>query len=91
MFRHSYLALLVLNDVHPKEMQGLVDHYSSQIAMDIYTHVNMDAKKKAVVTVSRCSAFLNLDRLYGILPEQNPAVASLEFIRRLTVGEGLLH
>ena len=51
--RHSYLTLLALNGVHPKVMQELAGHYSSQITMDIYTHVNMDAKKEAVATVSK--------------------------------------
>lgn len=46
-------ALLALNGVHPKVMQELAGHYSSQITMDIYTHVNMDAKKEAVATVSK--------------------------------------
>lgn len=35
--------------------------------------------------------FRELDDLRRILPESNPAVASLEFIRRLTEGEGLLN
>ncbi len=34
-------------------MQELAGHYSSQITMDIYTHVNMDAKREAVATVSK--------------------------------------
>lgn len=49
--RHFYLTLLALNGVHPKVMQERAGHYSSQITMDIYTHVNMDAKKEAVATV----------------------------------------
>lgn len=51
--RHSYLTLLALNGVHPKVMQELAGHYSSQITMDIYTHVNLDAKKEAVAAVSK--------------------------------------
>jgi len=51
--RHTYLTLLALNGVHPKVMQELAGHYSSQITMDIYTHVNMDAKRDAVAAVSR--------------------------------------
>ena len=49
-------ALLALNGVHPKVMQELVGHYSPQITMDIYTHVNMDAKREAVAAVSKAFA-----------------------------------
>jgi integrase len=51
--RHTYLTLLALNGVHPKVMQELAGHYSSNITMDIYTHVNMDAKREAVTAVSK--------------------------------------
>ena len=51
--RHSYLTLLALSGVHPKVMQELAGHYSSQITMDIYTHVNVDAKREAVEAVSK--------------------------------------
>lgn len=49
-------ALLALNGVRPKVMQGPASHYSPQITMDIYTHVNMDAKKEAVAAVSKTFA-----------------------------------
>lgn len=51
--RHTYLTLLAEEGVHPKVMQELAGHSSSQITMDIYTHVNMDAKREAVAAVSR--------------------------------------
>jgi integrase len=51
--RHTYLTLLAEKGVHPKVMQELAGHYSSQITMDIYTHVNMDAKREAVAAVSK--------------------------------------
>lgn len=51
--RHTYLTLLAMNGVHPKVMQELAGHYSSQITMDIYTHVNMDSKRAAVAAVSK--------------------------------------
>ena len=51
--RHTYLTMLALSGVHPKVMQELAGHYSSQITMDIYTHVNMDAKRDAVAAVSK--------------------------------------
>lgn len=51
--RHTYLTLLAMSGVHPKVMQELAGHYSSQITMDIYTHVNMEAKREAVAAVSK--------------------------------------
>lgn len=51
--RHTYLTMLAVGGVHPKVMQELAGHYSSQITMDIYTHVNMDAKRDAVEAVSK--------------------------------------
>lgn len=51
--RHTYLTLLAEEGVHPKVMQELAGHYSSQITMDVYTHVNMDAKREAVAAVSK--------------------------------------
>ena len=33
-------------------MQELAGNYSSQISMDIYTHVNMDSKREPVAAVS---------------------------------------
>ena len=51
-FRHTYLTLLAIQGVHPKVMQELAGHYSSQISMDIYTHVNLDSKRQAVAAVS---------------------------------------
>lgn len=49
--RHSYLSTLALRGVHPKVMQELAGHASSEITMDIYTHVNMEAKRAAVDVV----------------------------------------
>ena len=49
------LTLLALNGVHPKVMQELAGHYSSQITMEIYTHVNMEAKRDAVSPCRRSS------------------------------------
>ena len=51
--RHTYLTLLAEEGVYPKVMQELAGHYSSQITMDVYTHVNMDAKREAVASVSK--------------------------------------
>lgn len=50
--RHSYLSALALKGVHPKIMQELAGHASSEITMEIYTHVNMDAKREAAEAVS---------------------------------------
>jgi integrase len=52
-FRHTYLTLLAISGVHPKVMQELAGHYSAQISLDIYTHVNMDSKREAVDAVSK--------------------------------------
>lgn len=49
-------ALLALNGVRPKVMQGPASHYSPQITMDIYVRVNMDAKREAVAAVSKAFA-----------------------------------
>ncbi len=51
--RHTYLTMLAMGGVHPKVMQELAGHYSSQITMDIYTHVNMDAKREAAEAFSK--------------------------------------
>ena len=50
---HTYLTMLAMGGVHPKVMQELAGHYSSQITMGIYTHVNMDANRQAVEAVSK--------------------------------------
>lgn len=34
-------------------MQELAGHYGSQITMDVYAHVNMDAKREEVAAVSK--------------------------------------
>lgn len=49
--RHSYLSMLAQEGVHTKVMQELAGHASAQITMDIYTHVNMDQKRKAADAV----------------------------------------
>ena len=51
--RHTYLTLLAESGVHPKVMQELAGHSSSRVTMDIYTHVNMTAKRDAVAAVSK--------------------------------------
>ncbi len=50
---HTCLTLLAEEGVHPKAMQELAGHYSSQITMDVCTHANMDAKREAVASVSK--------------------------------------
>lgn len=50
---HTYLTLLAVEGVHTKVMQELAGLYSSQITMDVYTHVNMDSKRDAVAAVSK--------------------------------------
>lgn len=54
--RHIYLTMPAPSGVHPKVMQELAGHYSSQITMDIYINVNMDAKHDVVAAVSKVFA-----------------------------------
>ena len=49
--RHTYLTMLARKGVHPKVMQSLAGHANSRTTMEIYTHVNMDAKREAVKKV----------------------------------------
>ena len=50
--RHTYLTVLARNGVHPKVMQDLAGHARMATTMEIYTHVNMDAKREAMEMVS---------------------------------------
>ncbi len=50
--RHTYLSMLALNGVHPRVMQELAGHSDPQTTMQIYTHVNLDAKRQAVDTLA---------------------------------------
>lgn len=49
--RHSFLSLAAASGVHPAAMQQLAGHSSAQTTMDIYTHVNMDSKRAAVMAM----------------------------------------
>ena len=49
--RHSFLSLAAASGVHPAVMQQLAGHSSAQTTMDIYTHVNMDSKRAAVMAM----------------------------------------
>lgn len=66
--RHSYLSMLAAQGVHPKVMQQLAGHSSSQITMDIYTHVNMDLKRGAADLVQAV--------MHGDDPAQQAATAA---------------
>ena len=50
--RHTYLTTLAVNGVHPKIMQELAGHARMATTLEIYTHVNMDAKREAMRAVS---------------------------------------
>ncbi|MBS6611827.1 MAG: tyrosine-type recombinase/integrase [Collinsella intestinalis] len=50
--RHTYLTVLTVNGVHPKVMQELAGHTRMATTLEIYTHVNMDAKREAMRAVS---------------------------------------
>lgn len=41
------LNMVALNGVHPRVMQELAGHSDPQTTMQIYTHVNLDAKRQA--------------------------------------------
>lgn len=43
--RHTYLTILAVNGVNPKVMQELAGHARMATALEIYAHVNMDAKR----------------------------------------------
>ncbi|MBQ9003462.1 MAG: site-specific integrase [Eggerthellaceae bacterium] len=46
--RHSFLSRAAASGVHPAVMQKLAGHSSARTTMDIYTHVNVDAKRAAM-------------------------------------------
>ena len=69
--RHSYLTMLALEGVHPKVMQELAGHASSQITMEVYTHVNMKAKAKAASIVERALGGMGM-------AEERPAFTAIE-------------
>ena len=46
--RHSFLSRAAASGVHPAVMQKLAGHCSARTTMDIYTHVNVDAKRAAM-------------------------------------------
>ena len=46
--RHSFLTLAAKQGVHPSIMQKLAGHSNAQVTIEIYTHVNLDAKRDAM-------------------------------------------
>lgn len=46
--RHTFLTMLARKGVHPRVMQDLAGHESSQITMEIYTHVDLEQKESAM-------------------------------------------
>lgn len=54
--RHTYLSMLALNGVHPKVMQELAGHSDPQTTMQIYTYVNLDAKRSAANVIDHALA-----------------------------------
>ena len=51
--RHTYITMLALEGVHPRLMQELAGHSDPQTSMKVYTHVNLEAKRQAVSTLSK--------------------------------------
>ena len=77
--RHSYLSTLALRGVHPKVMQELAGHASSEITMEIYTHVNMEAKRAAADVVSD---------LFSELVEAAPAITPIVQVEPRVINGG---
>ncbi len=50
---HTFITMLALEGVHPRLMQELAGHSDPQTSMKVYTHVNLDAKRQAVNTMSK--------------------------------------
>lgn len=46
--RHTFLTLAAKQGVHPSVMQHLAGHSNARVTMEIYTHVNLDAKRDAM-------------------------------------------
>ena len=46
--RHSFLTMAAEQGVHPSVMQKLAGHSTSRLTMEVYTHVQMDAKREAM-------------------------------------------
>ena len=46
--RHSFVTNAILSGVSPSVVQDLAGHASPDVTMKIYTHVNMEAKRKAM-------------------------------------------
>lgn len=46
--RHSFLTVAAQQGVHPSVMQKLAGHSTSRITMDVYTHANLEDKRKAM-------------------------------------------
>ena len=50
-FRHTFISLAAENGIHPAVVQALAGHSSSRITMDIYTHINSEAKRNAMAVM----------------------------------------
>lgn len=48
MSRHTFLTLAAKQGVYPSVMQRLAGHSNARVTMEIYTHVNLDAKRDAM-------------------------------------------
>lgn len=46
--RHTFLTMAAKQGVHPSVMQHLTGHSNARVSMEIYTHVNLDAKRDAM-------------------------------------------
>ena len=46
--RHSFLTVAAQQGIHPSVMQKLAGHSTSRLTMDVYTHANLEDKRKAM-------------------------------------------
>lgn len=55
-FRHTFASLGLLYGVHPKYMQDFLGHEHFGTTMDIYTHIDLEAKRNALRSMPRTSS-----------------------------------
>jgi len=58
--RHGFATMLLEANEHPKNVQILLGHSTITTTLDIYSHVDIDIKKKAV---EKISAILNKEKI----------------------------
>ena len=67
--RHSLASLLIDDDTHPKQVQGLLGHSTIQMTLDLYSHLSTRLQRELV---QRIEAMLS----GGVLPPLPPQSAA---------------